>query len=116
MGKGGWAMTNRAAGAPVVDLDAALLAIAFRHRVRAANADEGRQHIEALLGRELDSAAFAEAVARCLAARLIHDPVRLSAGDLQCHWDLELTVAGVEGARPGALPLDLAKGGHYRNP
>ena len=76
-------------------LQAALLAVAFRHRVRAGHAEEGRQRIEALLGRKLDEAAFAEAVARCLAARLIHDPVRLEAGDLQCHWELELTAAGV---------------------
>ncbi len=109
-------MTNRAAGAPVVDLDAALLAIAFRHRVRAANADEGRQHIEALLGRELDSAAFAEAVARCLAARLIHDPVRLSAGDLQCHWELELTVGGGGGGKAGGLAPGPRQGRSHRNP
>jgi hypothetical protein len=83
------------------DLDAALLAVAFRHRVRAANADEGRQHVEALLGRRLDAAAFADAIARCLAARLIRDPVQLSAGDLQCHWELELTSAGVKEARSG---------------
>ncbi|MGH7210775.1 MAG: hypothetical protein ACREF1_04860 [Acetobacteraceae bacterium] len=81
------------------ELDAALLAVAFRHQVRTANADEGRQRIEALLGRKLDEAAFAEAVTRCVAARLIHDPVRLSAGDLQCHWELELTSAGVQEAR-----------------
>ncbi len=89
-------MTNR----EDTQLDAALLAVAFRHRVRAANADEGRQRIEALLGRMLDEAAFADAVARCLAAGLIRDPVRLSEGDLQCHWELELTSAGAEEARP----------------
>ncbi len=82
-------------------LQAALLAVAFRQRVRAANAEEGRQRIEALLDRTLDEAAFADTIARCLAARLIRDPVRLAAGDLQCHWELELTAAGVEHARSG---------------
>jgi hypothetical protein len=38
-------------------------------------------------------------VADALAAEYIHDPVRLPAGALHCHWHLELTPNGVEAAR-----------------
>ena len=42
--------------------------------------------------------AWQATVAEAVAAGLIHDPVRLLQGALQCYWHLELTTTGVAAA------------------
>jgi hypothetical protein len=44
-------------------------------------------------------------LARAVARGDLHDPVRLLPGSLQCHWQLELTLQGVNTVR--ALLRDL---------
>ena len=66
-----------------MDLGALLLLVAVRHRIT------GHAH---------DPNAFRTVLAEALADHLIHDPVQLLPGALQCHWHLELTPAGVEKA------------------
>ena len=51
--------------------------------------------------------AFRDAAAACVRDGLIHEPVRLPDGALQCHWHLELTPKGVAAAR--ALPPNMAE-------
>ncbi len=82
------------------DARAMVLAIAFRHSVSAPDVEAGFQRVRELGGVDLDYEAFRDAIAGCLRDRLIHDPVRLPEGALQCHWRLELTSAGVAAARP----------------
>jgi hypothetical protein len=77
-----------------MDLDRLLPLLALRHRIQAPDSAEGRARLEALAGRPIDPAEFAAAMARLLAAGLIHDPVNLPAGALQCHWRLDLTPEG----------------------
>jgi hypothetical protein len=72
---------------------------AFRHRIVEPNAESGFARFAELTTGVLIEAEFHEAVADCLARRLIHDPVRLGEGALQCHWHLELTPSGVGVAR-----------------
>ncbi len=76
-----------------------LLRVAFRHRVSAANAEEGCERVRHLAGAELSDAAFQDALTACVRDGLVRDPVRLPEGALQCHWRLELTPAGVAAAR-----------------
>jgi hypothetical protein len=80
----------------------ALLAVAFRHFIDEPNIESGFQRIAELVGRPLDYEAFCDAVASCLRDRLIHEPVRLPEGALQCHWRLELTPEGTAVARESA--------------
>ncbi len=75
-----------------------LLAI-FQQRVTAPDADAGLAQLEANVGCEASVDDWRSAVVDALAAGLVHDPVRLPAGALQCHWHLELTPSGVEAAR-----------------
>jgi hypothetical protein len=77
-----------------MDLDTLLPLLAFRHRIQEADSTEGRARIEAIAGQPIDPAEFAAALARLLNSGLIHDPVTLSAGALQCHWRLDLTPEG----------------------
>jgi hypothetical protein len=81
-------------GASATDLDTLLLLIAFRRQPREANADAGHVRIEAIVGRPVGATDFAAAIRRLLDDRLIHDPVFLAAGALQCHWRLEPTPEG----------------------
>jgi hypothetical protein len=83
-----------------LDTDAALLGLAVRARPIAADAEEGRRCCEAALGTAIDPGAFAASLARLLASGLIRDPVRLSEGDLHCHFVLEATPAGIAAASP----------------
>jgi len=76
-----------------------LLLIAFRHSVTQPNVEAGFERIQAIAGGGLDSAVFHDALAFCLRDRLLHEPVRLPEGSLQCHWHLELTPKGVEAVR-----------------
>ena len=77
----------------------ALLLAGYRHRVVAANADEGFLQVEKIASGPLDPAAFHAAIAEALAAGLIADPVVLPEGALACHWHLQLTPLGVARAR-----------------
>jgi hypothetical protein len=72
---------------------------AFRHRIIEPNVESGFSRFAELTDHVLKEAEFHKAVFDCLARRLIHDPVRLGEGALQCHWHLELTPAGVGVAR-----------------
>jgi len=82
--------------------EAALLRIGFHHRIVADNVEDGFARCAAAAGGTLTQAAFHDAIAHCLAAGLIREPVRLPEGSLQCHWRLELTPAGVAAARAAA--------------
>ena len=82
-----------------MDATAALLAIGFRHGITAPDVEAGFARFGALAGGSVDYDAFRDAVAACVRDGLIHDPVRLVDGALQCHWCLELTAAGVARAR-----------------
>jgi hypothetical protein len=55
-----------------------------------------------LTGGAVDETTFRAAVAAALRDRLIHEPIRLPEGALQCHWHLGLTPKGVAATR--ALP------------
>ena len=76
-----------------------LLAMALTHRIVEPNIEAGFETFVTLSGGASDYAAFCDAVAAYVREGLIHDPVRLPEGALQCHWHLELTSAGVAAAR-----------------
>lgn len=78
-----------------MDLDTLLLLIAFRRQPREANADAGGARVEAIAGRPIEKGEFAAAIRHLLDGGLIHDPVFLAAGALQCQWRLEPTPEGV---------------------
>jgi len=79
-----------------MDLDALPPLLAVRHRIQEADSAEARARVAAITGRPVDLAEFAAAVARLLGSGLIHEPVTLPAGALQCHWRLDLTPKGFE--------------------
>ncbi len=83
-----------------------LLLVTFRQRIVAPDSDAGLAHLGASADRVASVDEWRTAVADALAAGYIHDPVRLPAGALQCHWHLELTPDGVETVRR----LQSAKG------
>lgn len=76
-----------------------LLMVIFRQRITAPDSDSGLAHLAASSDREASVDDWRMAVAEALAGGYVHDPVRLPAGALQCHWHLELTPRGVEAAR-----------------
>jgi hypothetical protein len=76
-------------------LETLLLLIAFRRQPREADAAAGHARVEAIAGRPIDAADFAAAVRRLAHEDLIHDPVFLPPGALQCRWRLEPTPEGV---------------------
>jgi hypothetical protein len=82
-----------------VDPKSLLLTTALRHRIDEPNIEAGFQRFAAVAEQTVDYQAFCDAVAACLRERLIHEPIRLPEGALQCHWHLELTAKGVEAAR-----------------
>jgi hypothetical protein len=82
-----------------VDHVRALLLAGYHHAITAPNADAAFEQVQNIAGVPLDPVAFHEAVATCLRDGLILDPVRLTEQSLQCHWQLELTQAGVARAR-----------------
>ena len=92
---------------PVLDPVALLLRTAFQHLVTDANAEAGVARIQELTGQVCPDHALHQALADCLRDGLIHEPIRLPAGALHCHWRLELTARGVLAAR-GLLPTDEA--------
>lgn len=77
-----------------MDLRRLLLATAAEHRIREPDSDSGYDRFVALTGQAVSRQAFADAIATCVADRLVYDPVRLPEGALQCHWHLEVTEAG----------------------
>ncbi len=85
-----------------MDTVSLLLTIAFRHRINEPNIEAGFERFAALTDHAIAYDAFRETVAACLRDGLIHEPIRLPEGALQCHWHLELTPKGVAEAR--ALP------------
>lgn len=76
-----------------------LLRIAYHHRVVESDAAAGLTRIVGLLGRPIEDGVFHAALGAALAEGLVHDPVRLPAGALQCHWHLELTPKGMQAVR-----------------
>jgi len=92
---------------PAMDLGELLLLIAFRRQIRAPDAAAGHAWVEEIVGRPIDAADFAAAIRRLVYDDLIHDPVFLPAGALQCHWRLEPTPEGVAAVR--ALVLERRK-------
>jgi hypothetical protein len=78
-----------------MDLDDLLLLVAFRRQIREADSAAGQSRVEAIVGRGIDPVIFAAAMRRLVTGELIHDPVFLPAGALQCHWRLEPTPDGV---------------------
>jgi hypothetical protein len=89
-------MSNDPAASPVLET---LLRVAFRRRITAPDMDAGIARLAASADRDASPDAWRTAVVEALAAGYIHDPVRLPAGALQCHWHLELTARGVETVR-----------------
>ena len=55
----------------------------------------GHAHVEAIVGRRIDSSEFTAAMRRLTTGGLVHDPVFLPAGALQCQGRLEPTPDGV---------------------
>jgi hypothetical protein len=89
-----------------------LLRTAFQHLVTEANAEAGVARVQELIGQAFPGEIPSErtlhdALATCLRDGLIHEPVRLPPGALQCHWRLELTPKGVAAGR--ALDCDAAR-------
>jgi hypothetical protein len=76
-----------------------LLQLVFRQRITAPDGDAGLADLAAGIDRGASVDQWRTAVADALASGYVHDPVRLTAGALQCHWHLELTPKGVEAAR-----------------
>ena len=82
--------------------EAVLLRLAYRHRIVEPTVEAGFETVFRLTDGAVTEDAFRDAVSRCVADRLLHDPVRLPEGALQCHWHLELTAAGVAAVRGGS--------------
>ena len=76
-----------------------LLITALRHVINEPNIEGGHARLEAIMGNPVDYGAFRDGVDEALREHLIHEPVRLPEGALQCHWHLELTPKGVQVAR-----------------
>ena len=69
---------------------AAVLRAALAGGVRADNAEAAVERVAALAGESLDPALFHQAIAVCVRDGTIHDPLRLEANALHCHWRLDL--------------------------
>lgn len=91
---------------------ALLLTAAFRHVINEPTIEAGFRRFAALTADNIDFGAFSEAVAGCLRDGLIHEPIRLPEGALQCHWQLQLTPAGVAAARAALAGADSPPAGH----
>nr|WP_294504783.1 hypothetical protein [uncultured Rhodopila sp.] len=75
-----------------------LLTLAHR-QIRAPDADAGLSLLAEAAGGDASPGLWQSAVAEAVAEQLIHDPVRLPAGALQCHWHLQLTPSGTAAAQ-----------------
>lgn len=78
---------------------ALVLTTGYRHVINESNIEAGFDRVTMLTGADVTYDAFCDAVAACLYEGLIHEPVRLPEGALQCHWHLELTPKGASAAR-----------------
>jgi hypothetical protein len=79
---------------------------AAHHRIGEPESDCGFDRLIALLGGDPTKDEMRQAAANVVTDGYIHDPVRLPAGALQCHWHLELTPhVGVLRAR--LPPVDI---------
>ncbi len=76
-----------------------LLLAARRHPIREDDAASGIARLRVLMNDEADEDALRAAVAAAVEAGLLHDPVRLEPGALQCHWRLDLAPAGFAAAQ-----------------
>ena len=76
-----------------------LLRLAMGRRLVEADAEAGIARIAELAGTDIPAKSWHDAVAEARRQGLIHDPVRLAQGALQCHWALELTPRGLDAAR-----------------
>ncbi len=81
-----------------MDAVALLLTTAFRNVINEPDIEAGFARFVSIAQRDVSFGAFCEAVASCGRDGLIHEPVRLPEGALQCHWHLELTAKGVDEA------------------
>lgn len=72
-----------------------LLLRLYRGSIIAPDSDSGFAQLSAEAGTEED---WRRLVAEAVSAGLVHDPVRLPPGALQCHWHLELTARGFAAA------------------
>jgi hypothetical protein len=103
-----------------MDVVVLLLTTAFRNVINEPNIAAGYQRFAELTGGAVDEGAFGEAVQACLRDGLIHEPIRLPEGTLQCHWRLELTPKGVDSARQlrsmGGDKQSVQKIAHFANP
>ncbi len=84
-----------------MDAKSLLLTTALRNRINEPNIEAGFERFQAITRQSISYQAFCDAVAECLREGLIHEPIRLPEGALQCHWHLELTPKGVAAARAG---------------
>jgi hypothetical protein len=82
-----------------MDTKSLLLITVFRNVINESNVEDAHARFEAIAGGSVEYGAFREAVDAALREHLIHEPVRLPEGALQCHWHLELTPKGAEAAR-----------------
>ena len=83
---------------PVV---ARLLRAIFHQPIIEPDSESGIIRLAALAGQDIAPADWHAAVADAVRSGLVHDPVRLPPGALQCHWHLELTALGVQAVREG---------------
>ena len=82
-----------------MDAKPLLLTTAFRHVIHEPNIEAAHARLAAITGESLEYNAYCDAVDAALREHLIHEPVRLLEGALQCCWHLELTPKGVAVAR-----------------
>ncbi len=83
-----------------------ILSIAFRHSIDEPNIESAFERVQQIIT-TLAYDAFRGAIDLCLRDGLIHEPVRIEEGALQCHWKLELTPKGVQQARALSSPSPL---------
>lgn len=86
---------------------ATLLSVVFRERIIEPDIDAGIARLAAIGEQTVTPEAWRAAVTEAVWAGYIHDPVRLQAGALQCHWHLELTPQGVEAVRRLPMKRDV---------
>jgi hypothetical protein len=82
-----------------VDLDGLLLSVAFRHRITEPDFASGLDRFRVVVGCQVDEEEFRAAIGKALKTGLIHDPVRIPPGALQCEWCLEVTPEGAARVR-----------------
>jgi hypothetical protein len=82
-----------------MDAKSLLLVTAFHHAIHEPNVEAAYARFRTIAGQPVPYDAFRDAVDAALREHLIHEPIRLPEGALQCHWHLELTPKGVAAAR-----------------